>query len=473
MSTFMGKRGIGIIIAVLAFAAACLIPPAETLSREGLLSLGVLVAGVAMWVCDSFPVGVTGIIILAVGAILGAAPASTVFSGFGASTTIFVMTVFALTTAFNKSQLSNRLVGVVVHWSKGNTRKLVLGVMCVTALVSMVMSDSAVIALFFGLSISLLKALDLYKKKSNFAKCLFIGVPFAGVTGGLATPAGNATNIAAVGMLEAATGQQISFLGWMIIGVPIAAAMILVLWLSVTFVFKPESLGRDKIERLYESVKSYGPFLVEEKKTLCIILGVPILWILGTWFPLFNMTVISVLAMGLMLAPGFNLLMFDEYQKGTPWNVVIMVGAMISMGTLLGSTGGSQFIGDIVLSMGFADMSIVLALFVLGLVLYFLHTVMPIGPGFVPVFFLPLVTICTAAGLNPISAAVMMSAIIGGNYLFPINPTIAITYNEDTYEIKDMFKAGIVPVFVLCLVMALWIPFITDALTNVGMLYAV
>ena len=63
MSTFMGKRGIGIIIAVLAFAAACLIPPAETLSREGLLSLGVLVAGVAMWVCDSFPVGVTGIII--------------------------------------------------------------------------------------------------------------------------------------------------------------------------------------------------------------------------------------------------------------------------------------------------------------------------------------------------------------------------------------------------------------------------
>ncbi|MEF9877638.1 MAG: anion permease, partial [Gordonibacter sp.] len=261
--------------------------------------------------------------------------------------------------------------------------------------------------------------------------------------------------------------------GWMIIGVPIAAVMILVLWLSVTFVFKPESLSQEKITQLYESVRSYGAFLAEEKKTLFIILGVPILWILGTWLPLLNMTVVSVLAMGLMLAPGFNLLTFDEYQKGTPWNVVIMVGAMISMGSLLGSTGGSQFIGGVVLSMGFADMNIVVALLVLGIVLYLLHTVMPIGPGFVPVFFLPLVTICTAAGLNPISAAVMMSAIIGGNYLLPINPTIAITYSEDTYELKDMFKAGIVPVFVLCAVMALWIPFITGILTNIGMLYAV
>lgn len=469
MSRFMGKRGVGIIIAVAVFAIACFIPPSEALSREAVLSLAVLAAGVSMWVCDSFPVGVTGIIVLTVGALLGAAPLSTVYGGFGASTTLFVMSVFALTTMFNKSQLSKRLMGLVIKWSRGNTRKLVLGVMIIVAAASMIMSDTAVIALFFGAAVSLVKGLGLWQKKSNFAKCLFMGIPFAGVTGGLATPAGNATNVAAVGMVEV-SGQTVSFLGWMIIGVPLAFAMIIVLWLSLSIWFKPEKLSDDQVASILESAKSYGPLLTEEKKTLFIIVAAPVCWILGTWIPFFNMTAVSVLAMGLMLAPGFNLLTFDEYQRGVPWNVVIMVGAMISMGGLLGSTGGAQFLGNIVLSFGFSEMNIVLALLILGIVLYFLHTIMPIGPGFVPVFFLPLMAICTNAGLNPVAAGVFMSAIIGGNYLFPINPTIALTYTEDTYSIGEIFRAGIIPVFVLCILMALWIPFMTNVLMSVGLI---
>ncbi|MEG2533642.1 MAG: anion permease, partial [Gordonibacter sp.] len=113
MRSFFSKQGLGIGIAAIALLVSCLMPGTEALSHEGALSLGVLAAGVAMWVCKSFPIGITGILILAAGALVGAGSASSVFSGFGSSTTMFMIGVFGLTAVFNKSRLSRRLVGAV------------------------------------------------------------------------------------------------------------------------------------------------------------------------------------------------------------------------------------------------------------------------------------------------------------------------------------------------------------------------
>jgi sodium-dependent dicarboxylate transporter 2/3/5 len=469
MEKFIGKRGIGIILAIIILVATYFMPATETLSHEGVMGLGVLGAAVVMWVCMSFPIGVTGMLVLAAGAVMGVMPVGQIFAGFGSSTALFITTVFALTFIFQKSGLSKRLCGFVSRWAGENSRKLVLGVMAVTALTSTIMTDTATIILYFGLSVALLESLEI-SKKSNLAKCLYIGVPFAGITGGFGTPAGNATNVLASSMMEAQTGQAESFLGWMIVAMPIVIVVVLVCWICLITLFKPEKLNPERAKIVYDEAKSLGRFSAQEIKTLILILVVPILWILSTWVPVLSTTAVCVLAFGVMLAPGMNLLTFGEYQKAVPWNLVFMCGTVMSLGTILGATGGAAFMGNLVLSTGVGDLNIYLSLILVGLALYLLHTFLPIGPGFFPIFFAPMIAICASAGVNPMATAVMLACITGGNFLFPINPTNTITFDNVTYKISDMVKAGVVPVLVLIIVMAFWIPFISDILVNAGIL---
>lgn len=469
MKSFFGPKGVGIVLALIIILVAFFFPEVEGISHEGVMGLGVLAAAVAMWVCSSFPIGVTGMLVLAVGALIGVAPVGTIFGGFGSTTTLFMMTVFALTAAFNKSKLSKRLVGFIARWAGEDSRKLILGVMFATAATSLFMTDTAVIVLYFGLALALLNSLRIDGKTSNLAKCLYIGVPFAGIIGGIGSPAGNSTNILSAGMLESIAGTPVSFFGWMVIGVPISIVMILIAWICLVKILKPERLSAESTQLAMEEVAALGKFSTEEKKTLFVMTVVPLLWILGTWVPFLHMTIVCVISFALILAPGFSLVTFDEYTKAVPWNVIFMVGSVVSLGAILSETGGAQFLGDLVLSTGIGGFNIVFVFLVLGFLLYLIHTFVPIGPGFIPVFLAPLVAVCLAAGVHPIAAAVLLSGITGGNFLFPINPTLAITYKEDNYAMRDLIKVGIIPTISLIIIMAVWIPFMTGVLESVGL----
>ena len=58
------KQNIGIVAAVLVLVAAFFVPGTEVLPREGVLMLGVFGMAAALWICESLPVGITGLLAL-------------------------------------------------------------------------------------------------------------------------------------------------------------------------------------------------------------------------------------------------------------------------------------------------------------------------------------------------------------------------------------------------------------------------
>ena len=84
--------------------------------------------------------------------------------------------------------------------------------MAAAALLSSVMSNVPVTVLFLGLAQPVLKAVGAKPGSSRLGKCLMIGIPFAAVNGGMATPAGSSFNVLAMGVFESIAGKPLTFI---------------------------------------------------------------------------------------------------------------------------------------------------------------------------------------------------------------------------------------------------------------------
>ena len=191
------KKVAGIILAILIVALSYCIPSSDTLSREGITALAVLLGAVALWLTETLPAGVTGLAALVFMVVLGISDMSSAFSGFSGSTVYFTIAIFSLSVITIKSSFGYRIIAFTLRLAKADSRKLVLAFMAAAAPLSTIMSNMSVTAMFMGLCYTIFKQIGAKPGKSNLAKCLLIGIPMATMNGGMATPAGSSNNILA------------------------------------------------------------------------------------------------------------------------------------------------------------------------------------------------------------------------------------------------------------------------------------
>ena len=460
----LSKQWFGIPIALIILLVGWFLPPVEGLGHDGIVGLAVLLAMVAMLICETLPMGVTGLLALVVAVLLGVADINSVFSSFGTTTVIFAIAVFGLTAIVVKSNLAIRLTGFFVRFAGTDSRKLVLAFMVTGGLLSSVMSDSATLVLFLGFADTVLARTGHVKGKSNLAKCLYLGSAFAIFMGGMATPAGASINVLALGLIEQGTGLTVSFLDWMLIAAPVAIVMIPIIWFVLVHLFKPEPIKEESVQDLITKAQELGALSSEEIKTLVLLIGIPVLWIAGSWISVLDVTTVSIIGLAIMCMPGVKLLTFEEFQREVPWTIVIMIGAVLCIGGIVGSTGGVEFLANLFLNSGVMSLGMFLTFWLITAAVYFTHSFVPVGPAFATILVPPLMAYCTAAGYSPAIPAIILAAILSGNLLLPINPGLALSYRDNVYTFADSFKAGIIPVFFLITLLALYVPFMVGVL---------
>ena len=60
--SLMNRRSIGFVLAVISVTISYFLPGTPDLSHEGITALGILLAAVFMWFCDTMPTGVVGLV---------------------------------------------------------------------------------------------------------------------------------------------------------------------------------------------------------------------------------------------------------------------------------------------------------------------------------------------------------------------------------------------------------------------------
>ena len=461
----MSKRLIGIGIALVCIVVSCFIPGSESLPAEGVKALGLLLALVALWVTSALPLGVTALFIVVMCPVLGiVGNLGQAIGGFASPALLFIIAVFSLPVIMLKTKWGVRLINALLGWTGANSRKMVLGFMIATTLVSTVMSDVPCTVLFLGFALTILKAANAEPLKSNLGRCLMIGIPIAAVTGGMATPAGSSFNVVAMNILQQATGTSISFLDWVVIALPIVIVMTPISWFFITQIIKPEPIADSCLQGIRDEAAGAKKIEAHEIKAIIVVVGLLVLWIAGNWIPVLNATVVALIGLTVMFLPGMELLTWKEFQNSVPWGIVIMCGTIMSMGGVVEATGGAAFLAGAIASSGIMNLGFFAAFALMLALTYLPHTVCPIGVAILGVSLPIMIPLCAGFGVSPAVPTIALAVVVAGNYLMPVNTTVMLTYGEGYYTFTDMLKTGIVPAIALVLLMALWMPFIVGVM---------
>lgn len=458
------KRLAGIGAAIVFIATSCTIPGSEALPHEGAVALGLTAALASLWATSALPIGATALLVAALLPILGVVDASQAFSGFASSALFFIIAVFALPAIMMKTKWGARLLSALLAKTGTDSRKLILGFMVAAALVSTVMSDVPCTVLFLGFALAILKTAGAKPGSSNLGKCLMIAIPVASVTGGIATPAGSSFNVVAMGVMQQITGNTIGFFDWVIVGLPIAIVMTPILWLSITAIIKPEPITESCLKGIRNEAAQASSVEPYEMKALAIIALLVVLWILGNWIPALNVTVVALVGLVVMFAPGMNLLSWKEFQDAVPWGIVLMCGTVMTIGGVVQNTGGAAFLADLFMNSGVTSFGFFGSMAILMALVYLLHTICPIGAAILGIFIPIFITLCEGFGVSAAVPTISLAIVVAGNVLLPVNPTVMLTYGEGYYTFGDMFKTGAIPAIVLIALITFWVPFIVGAL---------
>jgi sodium-dependent dicarboxylate transporter 2/3/5 len=300
----LSLKGVGLVLALAVVAVGFHIPETQSLSKAGVMSLVLLLAGVVLWCFSTFPLSITGILILLFASLFGVIDAAGAFAGFGTTTFIYVIAIFGLPAILMKTNWGLRLVNAIFRVTGPSSSRLVFSFMAAAGILSAIMADTPTIVVLMGPAYVVIRSIKAKPGQSSLAKALFLGIPAAAFIGGLATPAGSSSNVVAIGMLEQATGYTITFLQWTLIGFPVAVVMIPVFWFFLVRILKPEPITQELINTLNEEVKKAGAPTFFEKKVLFMLLVIPLFWLLGNWVPAFKVTTVAVIGVAVMMMPG-------------------------------------------------------------------------------------------------------------------------------------------------------------------------
>ena len=140
---------------------------------------------------------------------------------------------FFLAAAATKYRLDLNLAKVLLKPFGTNPKFVMLGLMVVTALFSMFMSNTATAAMMLAI---LTPVLAVFAPEDRGRAAFALCIPVAANIGGIGTPIGTPPNAIALKAMQD-MGLSISFGKWMMFGVPFVIVMLLVGWLVLVKMF--------------------------------------------------------------------------------------------------------------------------------------------------------------------------------------------------------------------------------------------
>jgi sodium-dependent dicarboxylate transporter 2/3/5 len=229
---------IGIIFALI-FAVCTFVVPPETIGLDamGMKTLGVLLITIALLISETMPTIITCFLCICLMYLFGAVPnMAGALSGFTNTTSFFVLVSFALSKAVTKVPLSNRLLVKMVMSFGKNADMILLAFMSTAAILSGFMANVATTAIFMAIALDFLKIYKDDGSRRSAGRSFMIGLAIAATIGGMLTPAGSSLNILALDLLQEHSGIRITFLQWMLCGIPITLVSVPFAWLLLTSV---------------------------------------------------------------------------------------------------------------------------------------------------------------------------------------------------------------------------------------------
>lgn len=239
---------------------------------------------------------------------------------------------FVMAEAMQKVGLDKSLFKMTISKFGSKPRNVLLGIMLVTAIFSMIMSNTATTAMMIAAVIPFINTLD---KDSPMSKALLIGIPAAASLGGMGTIIGSPPNAIAVDAMNN-HGIEFGFLEWMIIGFPVAVILVFLFWsfLITRYVPKVSKIDLSFLDSL-ESNTNSRIFNIKRKIVSGVLLLTLTLWLTGN---IHGIPASAVSLLPIMLLTMLGIVSGNDVRK-LPWDTLMLVAGGLSLGLAIQETG--------------------------------------------------------------------------------------------------------------------------------------
>lgn len=422
--------------------------PDLTVIQQRLLAIFALAA--LLWVLEPVPVFATSILIITLELVMISDKGLHLFrsvpeghsfgtlmnytdilGAFSSPIIILFMGGFALAIAASKYELDNNLARVLLKPFGNQPKFIMLGLMLITAVFSMFMSNTATTVMM----LALLGPIVASAPKGDIGiKALVLCIPIAANTGGIATPIGTPPNAIA---LQYLTGENsIDFLTWMMMGIPFVIIQLSFAWWLLQKLFP--SSEKQMVLKLEGSFQKNWRAIVVYITFASTIL----LWI-TTKLHGMNTYVVSIIPLAVFTLTG---IMGKEEIKKINWDVLWLVAGGIAIGIGLDKTGLASAMAH---SIDYASLSPVAVVLTLSIICWLManfmsntataNLLMPIAAAIAA----SMESLSAVGGIQGVLVVVAFSASLG--MILPVStPPNSLAYSTGLIESKDMAKTGII-----------------------------
>lgn len=341
----------------------------QFLTLDGLSSQAVTVIALAAWmVCwwitEAVSISVTALLPLVVFPLFDIMSMNEVGANYGSSIVFLFFGGFVLALALEKVNLHKRIALTIINKTGTTPNRVILGFMIATAFMSMWISNTASTVVMLPIALSVIQLLVqsdgvFTKKERHFSLSVMLGIAFSANAGGIATVIGTPPNSVLIGLLENEYNMEISFLKWMIIGLPFSVTMIGIIYFVLTrWMFPNKGIEFASSNALIaKKLSDLGPTSPQEKHVLRIFTITVFLWVFRT---LINSFSPSLGLSDTMISVGCAIALFSiphQFKKGVfilkwedtsrlAWGILILFGGGLALAKGMSTTGIVALITD-------------------------------------------------------------------------------------------------------------------------------
>lgn len=411
------------------------------------------------WVTEAVSISVTALLPLLLFPILKIMPIGEVGANYGSPIVFLFFGGFVMALALEKVKLHKRIALNIIKLTGTTANRVVLGFMIATAVLSMWISNTASTVVMLPIAMSVINLLiedadGFTKRDRNFALSVMLGIAFAANAGGIATVIGTPPNSVLIGLLENEYGIEISFLKWMMIGIPFSLIMISICYFVLVKLFFPTQNLKFKASKtiIHEELDKLGQTSGKEKMVLGIFGITVFLWVFRTLinslFPSLGLsdTLISIFAAIALFVLPYNLrkgdfiLKWQDTQK-LAWGILILFGGGLSL------ANGMSVSGIVDLVAGAIAQSNLGILFTASLLIILMLFMTELMSNVALVAVLAPVVAGIAIGLGVPVTHLLIPITIASSCAFMLpmaTPPNAIVFASGYIKVHEMARAGLI-----------------------------
>jgi sodium-dependent dicarboxylate transporter 2/3/5 len=378
---------------------------------------------------------------------------------------------------------------------------VVLSFMIVTWFLGAWMSNTATAILMLPIALAVISLIKDKDKHHKFVVCLLLAVAYSANISGVSTLIGTPPNAIFASLADSIAGVEVTFGQWMLLGLPISALSLVLLWLYLIRIgskitnFKFDIFGEKDI--IAKNLKDLGPITRDEKVVAIIFIITIAAWITRgiLWkdiAPMIDDSMIVIASsISLFLIPsvfgkkqnsrkkdedykefvGYNSQPNDgkevndsDYKHNKtgfdvnrqtsskklldwntavtiPWGVLILIGGGLALANGFTSTGLGDWIANQLDFLGNANYFVIVLVFVM---LAILPTEM-ISNTATAALLLPIsASLAMSMGLNPLLLMAPIAIAASYGFIMPVGtPPNAIVYSSGLVPMREMARAGL------------------------------